>query len=99
MTGEQFYNEKLVTELLRIGVAVGAEKWATFEEESAKSEASVKREAIEKAVTEIMVGDEAEEMRSRAKALREMASRAVEEDGSSFSDLTALIEELRSLGS
>ncbi|XP_062019576.1 UDP-glucose flavonoid 3-O-glucosyltransferase 7-like [Rosa rugosa] len=99
VTGEQFYNEKLVTELLRIGVAVGAEKWATFEEESAKSEASVKREAIEKAVTEIMVGDEAEEMRSRAKALREMASRAVEEDGSSFSDLTALIEELKSLGS
>ncbi|KAM5549330.1 hypothetical protein ABKV19_000646 [Rosa sericea] len=96
VSGEQFYNEKLVTELLRIGVAVGAEKWATFEEESLKSEASVKREAIEKAVTEIMVGDEAEEMRSRAKALREMASRAVEEGGSSYRDLTALIEELKS---
>ncbi|PRQ23115.1 putative flavonol 3-O-glucosyltransferase [Rosa chinensis] len=91
VSGEQFYNEKLVTELLRIGVAVGAEKWATFGEES------VKREAIEKAVAEIMVGDEAEEMRSRAKALREMASRAVEEGGSSYRDLTALIEELKSL--
>ncbi|XP_050363476.1 UDP-glucose flavonoid 3-O-glucosyltransferase 7-like [Argentina anserina] len=99
VTGEQFYNEKLVTELLGIGVAVGAEKWATFEEESARSEANVKREAIEKAVTEIMVGDKAEDMRSRAKALGEMASRAVEEGGSSFSDLTALIEELKSIRS
>ncbi|KAL6209819.1 hypothetical protein ACLB2K_020758 [Fragaria x ananassa] len=97
VTGEQFYNEKLVNEILRIGVAVGAEKWATFEEESARSEASVKREAIEKAVTEIMVGDEAKEMRKRSKALKEMASRAVEEGGSSYSDLTALIEELKSL--
>ncbi|KAL6218873.1 hypothetical protein ACLB2K_012080 [Fragaria x ananassa] len=97
VTGEQFYNEKLVNEIPRIGVAVGAEKWATFEEESARSEASVKREAIEKAVTEIMVGDEAREMRKRSKALREMASRAVEEGGSSYSDLTALIEELKSL--
>ncbi|PQQ13822.1 UDP-glucose flavonoid 3-O-glucosyltransferase 7-like [Prunus yedoensis var. nudiflora] len=91
----QFYNEKLLTEILRIGVAVGVQQWATFVD--VKQEASVKMEAIEKAVTEIMVGDEAEEIRSRAKALREMARRAVEEGGSSFSDLTALIEELKSL--
>ncbi|PRQ22598.1 putative hexosyltransferase [Rosa chinensis] len=61
------------------------------------SEASVKREAMEKAVTRIMEGDDAEKMRNRAKALGEMASRAVEEGGSSFSDLTSLIEELRTL--
>ncbi|KAM1264830.1 hypothetical protein ACFX2J_034594 [Malus domestica] len=60
-----------------------------------KKEASVKREAIEKAITQVMVGDEADELRSRAKALEEMARRAVEEGGSSFSDLTALVEELR----
>ncbi|XP_008236570.1 PREDICTED: UDP-glucose flavonoid 3-O-glucosyltransferase 7-like, partial [Prunus mume] len=95
VSAEQFYNEKLLTEILRIGVAVGVQQWATFVD--VKQEASVKREAIEKAVTEIMVGDEAEEIRSRAKALREMARRAVEEGGSSFSDLTALIEELKSL--
>ncbi|CAB4320869.1 unnamed protein product [Prunus armeniaca] len=95
VSAEQFYNEKLLTEILRIGVAVGVQQWATFVD--VKQEASVKREAIEKAVTEIMVGYEAEEIRSRAKALREMARRAVEEGGSSFSDLTALIEELKSL--
>ncbi|CAB4290547.1 unnamed protein product [Prunus armeniaca] len=83
VSAEQFYNEKLVTEILRIG--------------DVKKEASVKRDAIEKAVAQVMVGDEAEGMRSRARALGEMARRAVEEGGSSFSDLTALIEELRSL--
>ncbi|CAL9022399.1 unnamed protein product [Prunus brigantina] len=95
VSAEQFYNEKLVTEILRIGVAVGSEKWAPLVD--VKKEASVKRDAIEKAVAQVMVGDEAEEMRSRARALGEMARRAVEEGGSSFSDLTALIEELRSL--
>lgn len=54
----------------------------------------MKREAIDKAITQVMVGDEADELRSRAKALEEMARRAVE-GGSSFSDLTALVEELR----
>ncbi|XP_021823919.1 UDP-glucose flavonoid 3-O-glucosyltransferase 7-like [Prunus avium] len=96
VSAEQFYNEKLVTDILRTGVAVGSKQWASFVE--VKKEASVKREAIEKAVTLVMVGDAAEEMRSRARTLGEMAKRAVEEGGSSFSDLTALIEELRSLG-
>ncbi|PRQ24843.1 putative flavonol 3-O-glucosyltransferase [Rosa chinensis] len=98
MSAEQFYNEKLVTQLLGIEVDVGAEKWDTFEDDSLKSEASVKMEAIEKVVTKIMVGDEAEEMRSRVKELGEIGSKAVEEGSSSFFDLTALIEELRFLG-
>ncbi|CAB4320867.1 unnamed protein product [Prunus armeniaca] len=85
VSAEQFYNEKLVTEILRIGVAVGSEKWAPLVD--VKKEASVKRDAIEKAVAQVMVGDKAEEMRSRARALGEMARRAVEEGGSSFSDL------------
>ncbi|XP_062023583.1 UDP-glucose flavonoid 3-O-glucosyltransferase 7-like [Rosa rugosa] len=97
VSAENFYTEKLVTQILRVGVAIGAEKWVSFVDASLKSEASVKREAIEKAVTRIMEGDDAEEMRNRAKALGEMASRAVEEGGSSFSDLTSLIEELRTL--
>ncbi|ONH91691.1 hypothetical protein PRUPE_8G130400 [Prunus persica] len=96
VSAEQFYNEKLVTDIHSTGVAVGSKQWASFVD--VKKEASVKREAIEKAVTLVMVGDAAEEMRGRARTLGEMAKRAVEEGGSSFSDLTALIEELRSLG-
>lgn len=86
---EQFYNEKLITDVLKIGVGVGVQQWVRLVGDR------IKREALEKAVKEIMVGERAEEMRSRAKVLGEMARRAVEEGGSSYSDLGALIEELR----
>nr|AUR26628.1 UDP-glucosyltransferase 73A22 [Centella asiatica] len=85
---EQFYNEKLVTEILRIGVAVGAREWVQLGADG------VKREAVEAAVKRVMVGDEAEEMRNRAKELKEMAKRAVGEGGSSYSSLDDLIKEL-----
>ncbi|PON38325.1 UDP-glucuronosyl/UDP-glucosyltransferase [Parasponia andersonii] len=44
---KQFYNEKLVTQILRIGVKVGAQKWVRL------VEAFMKREAIEKAVNRV----------------------------------------------
>ncbi|GLT60419.1 hypothetical protein SLA2020_331860 [Shorea laevis] len=85
---EQFYNEKLVTDILKIGVAVGTKQWIMVVGDFVESD------AIEKAVKEIAVGEKAEEMRSRAKVFGEMAKRAVEKDGSSYSDLNALIQEL-----
>ncbi|KAL5562478.1 hypothetical protein UlMin_032225 [Ulmus minor] len=81
VAAEQFFNEKLVTQILRIGVGVGAQQWARLVGDS------VKREAIEKAVRRIMEGEEAEEMRSRARELGEMARRAFEVGGSSYLDL------------
>ncbi|XP_039006301.1 scopoletin glucosyltransferase-like, partial [Hibiscus syriacus] len=87
---EQFFNEKLVTQVLKIGVDVGAQKWARLVEDF------VKMEAIEKAVKELMKGDKADEMRNRAKALAEAAKKANKKGGSSHSDLNALIEELSS---
>ncbi|KAM3695063.1 hypothetical protein ACJW31_07G102500 [Castanea mollissima] len=84
MAAEQFYNEKLITQVLKIGISVGAQQWTRVVD-------GIKREAIEKAMRQILVGEEA----ARAKALGEMARRAVEEGGSSYSDLNALIEELR----
>ncbi|KAF8404985.1 hypothetical protein HHK36_009880 [Tetracentron sinense] len=92
---EQFYNEKLVTQVLKIGVGVGVEAWASSPEQQAK--VLVKREKIEKAVTMLMSnGEEAEEMRRRARELGESAKRAVEEGGSSQANLSALIKELES---
>ncbi|KAJ4716280.1 Glycosyltransferase [Melia azedarach] len=88
VAAEQFYNEKLVTEVLKIGVAVGIQKWSRIAGDL------VNKETIEKVVKDIMVGEKAEEMRSRAKAFGEMAKRAVDKGGSSYSDLDALIEEL-----
>ncbi|XP_037496431.1 scopoletin glucosyltransferase isoform X2 [Jatropha curcas] len=89
---EQFYNEKLMTEVLRIGIGVGAKEWVGFHGDYVKSE------AIEKAISRVMEGEEAEEMRSRARRLGEMARQVVEEGGSSYSDFNALVQELRYYG-
>ncbi|KAB2635886.1 hypothetical protein D8674_026420 [Pyrus ussuriensis x Pyrus communis] len=87
---EQFYNEKLITQVLGIGVCVGAKEWMRVVRES------VRRDEIEKAVRRAMVGEEAEEIRTRARVYGELARRAVEVMGSSSEDLDALIHELLS---
>ena len=51
-------------------------------------------EAIEKAVRNIMEGEEAEEMRKRAKELAHKATQAMQEGGSSLSCLDSLIQHL-----
>ena len=81
---EQFYNKQLVTQVLKIGISVGAKQWTRVVD-------GIKREAIEKAMRQILVGEEV----AKAKALGQMARKAVEEGGSSYSNLNALIEELR----
>ncbi|TXG64245.1 hypothetical protein EZV62_011239 [Acer yangbiense] len=91
---EQFYNEKLVTDVLKIGVSVGTQECSRSID---ARKFILKKEDIERHVNRLMVGEEAEEMRSKAKALKEMARKAVEEGGSSNSDLNALLQELRSL--
>ncbi|KAJ7969197.1 Glycosyltransferase [Quillaja saponaria] len=85
---EQIYTEKLVTDVLKIGVSVGAQTCDGI------VGGIIKSEAIEKAVNRIMEGIEAEEMRSRAKAFAKKARQSVKEGGSSYSDLNSLIEEL-----
>ncbi|XP_074278875.1 scopoletin glucosyltransferase-like [Silene latifolia] len=92
MFAEQFYNEKLVTDILKIGVSVGVKKWNG----KPSVEELISREVIEAALREITEGDAAEEMRQRAKQLKDKAWKAVAEGGSSYSDLSALIDELRS---
>ncbi|KAI3876045.1 hypothetical protein MKX03_026281 [Papaver bracteatum] len=94
MFAEQFYNEKLVTQVLKIGIQVGAGEWNGWVE---TENVSVKKEKISKAVTQLMSDDGAEnkEMRKRVTELGEKAKRAVKEDGSSYVQFTALIEELK----
>ncbi|KAF7849610.1 hypothetical protein BT93_L0484 [Corymbia citriodora subsp. variegata] len=89
VAAEQFFNEKFVTQVLKIGVNIGVKQWVRLLGDSVKSE------RVEEAVKRVLVGEEAEEMRRRAKALAEMARGAVEEGGSSWSDLGALLQELR----
>nr|BAG80550.1 UDP-glucose:glucosyltransferase [Lycium barbarum] len=84
---EQFFNEKLVTEVLRNGVGVGSVQW------QATACEGVKREEIAKAIRRVMV-DEAKEFRNRAKEYKEMAKKAVDEGGSSYTGLTTLLKDI-----
>ncbi|CAI9786297.1 unnamed protein product [Fraxinus pennsylvanica] len=88
---EQFSNEKLVTDVLRIGVSVGNKQWKRTGSEG------IEREAIDTAIRRIMEGEEGGEMRRRAQEYKEKARKAVEEDGSSYTDLSALFEELSAI--
>ena len=91
---EQFYNEKFVVQVLRIGVRVGAEfavKWG----EEEKFGVVLKREVVEKAIEQLMEeGVEGQERRKRARELGEMAKRAMEEGGSSYLNMTLLIQDI-----
>uniref|UniRef100_A0A803NM81 Glycosyltransferase n=1 Tax=Cannabis sativa TaxID=3483 RepID=A0A803NM81_CANSA len=89
VSAEQFYNEKLVTQILGIGIGVGVNKWSRCGGDF------VKREKLENALRKVMKGEEAEEMRSKAKGFAQMAKRAIEEGGSSYMDLEAFFDELR----
>lgn len=91
LAADQFYNEKFVTDILRIGVGVGDLKRGS-------GGVCIGKDTIVKAIKRVMVGEEGEEMRNRAKEFNEMAKRAVEIGGSSYSDLKALLRELSSIG-
>ncbi|XP_061352598.1 UDP-glycosyltransferase 73C6-like isoform X2 [Gastrolobium bilobum] len=92
--GDQFFNEKFVVQILRVGVRVGVEspvKWGDEE----KTGVLVKKEDVEKAIDKLMdESNETEERRKRARELAEMAKRAVEEGGSSHFNVTLLIQDI-----
>ncbi|KNA09036.1 hypothetical protein SOVF_157320 [Spinacia oleracea] len=86
---EHFYIEKLVTQVLETGVGVGAKEWNRMVE-------GIKWEHIRDAIRKVMVGEEALELRSKAKKMKDLARKAVEVGGSSYCDLSSLIQELSS---
>ncbi|KAG1347095.1 Scopoletin glucosyltransferase [Cocos nucifera] len=88
---DQPFNEKLVVDVLEIGVRVGAR----IAGEEGDQEVVVKSEKIERAVDWVMgSGEEADRRRTRARRLGEVARRAVGEGGSSCKDMGRLMEEL-----
>ncbi|KAI3774721.1 hypothetical protein L1987_49281 [Smallanthus sonchifolius] len=91
---EQFNNSKLVTDVLQIGVSIRDVEW------SADSTCEgVKWEAIERAVARVMGAKEGDNMRMRAQELKNKANKAVEKGGSSYSDLTTFIENIKAFKS
>jgi len=92
--GDQFFNEILITQVRGIGVDVGATEWCMNGVEERKK--LVSRDSIEKAVRRLMDdGDEAKNIRLRAREFGEKATQAIQEGGSSYNDLLALIDELK----
>ncbi|CAN1770470.1 UDP-glycosyltransferase 73C25 [Linum perenne] len=88
---EQFYNEKLVVQVLGIGVRVGAEVVVHLGEEE--------KHGVQEAVEELMGGGEESEIRRRkAEELKALAVAAVGEGGSSFKSVGMLIEDVTKFG-
>ena len=89
----QFHSEKLVTQVLRIGVPIGNEDWKMCPTEETSL---ISRDKIHKAVSHVMDGgNEVEGMRSVVKRLGELAKEAIENGGSSYIDLKTLMEDIK----
>ncbi|KAK1559118.1 hypothetical protein Q3G72_010898 [Acer saccharum] len=86
------FEERMQGKVLRMGVGVGAQEWYRWIDEKIYI---VKKDDIANAVTQLMVSEEAEKIRSKSKVLGQMARRTVEDGGSSYSDLNSPLENLR----
>ncbi|VVB02388.1 unnamed protein product [Arabis nemorensis] len=94
---DQFCNEKLVVQVLKAGVSAGVEQPMKWGEEE-KIGVLVDKEGVKKAVEELMgESDDAKERKRRAKELGELAHKAVEEGGSSHSNITFLLQDIMQL--
>jgi len=93
---DQFLNERLVVDVLGVGVPIGVTAPVMiFDDESVP----VGREDVVRAVSALMGGGaEADERRRKAKEYGEKAHRAMEKGGSSYENLTQLIESFRQRG-
>ncbi|XP_057438228.1 UDP-glycosyltransferase 73C2-like [Lotus japonicus] len=92
---EQFYNERVVVQVVETGVSLGAEAVVHLGEEEGKSYVQVKRESVRDSIEKVMgEGEEKEKMRERARRYAEMGRKAIEEGGSSYHNISLLIEDI-----
>ncbi|XP_042504124.1 UDP-glycosyltransferase 73C25-like [Macadamia integrifolia] len=96
MFADQFYNEKLIVQILGIGIRVGVEVPCEIGC-GEKLGVYVKSEEVEKAIGMLMDGggEEGEVVRKKAREVGELAKRAVEEGGSSHLNLSLFIQDIR----
>ncbi|GMN39277.1 hypothetical protein TIFTF001_008507 [Ficus carica] len=91
---EQFCNEKFIVQVSKTGVSVGAKMVVHLGEEE-KFGVSVKRDQVKEAISAVMdEGKQGEEMRERVKNLAEAAKKAIEQGGSSYENVTCLLEDV-----
>ncbi|KAK9124078.1 hypothetical protein Sjap_013680 [Stephania japonica] len=93
MFAEQFLNEKVIVELLKVGYSLGVEVGIEMGEEEKIQ--VVRKEEIERGVRMLMdKSEECEEMRRRVEKIGEMGRRALEEGGSSHLNLSLFIQDI-----
>ncbi|XP_055961356.1 UDP-glycosyltransferase 73C1-like [Mercurialis annua] len=91
---DQFCNERLVVDVLKIGVKVGAEVTIRWGEEE-KIGVVVKSENVKKVIEKLMDEEEdSEERRRRAIELSKLAREAIAENGSSYLNMKLLIQDI-----
>ncbi|XP_010516905.1 PREDICTED: UDP-glycosyltransferase 73C4 [Camelina sativa] len=97
--GDQFCNQTLVVQVLKAGVSVGVEEVMKWGEEE-KIGVLVDKEGVKKAVEDLMgESDDAKERTKRVKELGGLAHKAVEEGGSSHSNITLFLQDIRQVQS
>nr|XP_043608947.1 UDP-glycosyltransferase 73E1-like [Erigeron canadensis] len=85
---DQFINERFIIDVLKVGVSIRMEK-------ADKYGVLVKKENIMRALESIMdKHEEGELRRKRARELGEMAKRAMEEGGSSYLNISSMIQDI-----
>ncbi|KAK8563505.1 hypothetical protein V6N13_006291 [Hibiscus sabdariffa] len=93
LIGDQFCNEKLAAQILKIGVSLGSDKPTMVGDET--SAFMLRKENVKNAIHQMMdEGNEGMERRKRAKEFGEMAKKAVEMGGSSYRNITLLIQDI-----
>lgn len=89
--GDQTYNEKLIVDVLKIGIPIRGKDYG---EEMFLVDATT----IAKAVNTVMgEGEGSKERRRRVEELGGLARKAMEKDGSSYVDMSNLIQELKEI--
>ncbi|KAJ4780336.1 Glycosyltransferase [Rhynchospora pubera] len=90
--GDQFLNEILAADVLKIGIKIGVESYVVWGSEKS-DEAMVKRDDMERKVLELMdEGKEGMERRVRARELGDKAKAAMKEGVSSHKNIELLIK-------
>lgn len=96
MFADQFYNEKLAVQVLETGVRIGVENSVHFgDEEKIGGVVQVTRDNVKEALEKVMgEGEEKEKRRERARKYAELAEKAIEQGGSSYRNMSLLIEDI-----
>ncbi|GAY55402.1 hypothetical protein CUMW_164020 [Citrus unshiu] len=90
---DQFCNEKLIVNVLRIGVSVGVEVPMNFGEEE-KIGVLVNKENVKTAINILMDDGEERNARRSAREFGELAKRAIDEGGSSYNNVELFMQDI-----